>query len=231
MKLVNKHVYESLTREDGGPDGRKYVDPVGNKLPSVTTILDKTKSDESKQALAAWRRSIGEKKAAEITKEAAFRGTMMHSYLERYLKGENPKPGTNFYHQHSFKMAKVLIDSYLDPFLDEAWGLETGLYYPSLYAGTTDMVGVYQGEPSIIDFKQSNKIKTDNRVIDYKLQLVAYMMAHNKIYDTDIKQGVILMCTKDLEPQRWILSGAELEEYKEKWWTRVAQYYDVDGDA
>ena len=230
MKIVEKYRYDKLTREDGGPDGRKYVDPLGNKLPSVTTILDRTKPPEAKQALLGWKRRMGDKKAEEITKEAAFRGTIMHSYLERYLKGENPRPGTNFYHQQSFKMAKVLIDSYLDPFLDETWGLETGLYYPNLYAGTTDMVGLYQGEPSIIDFKQSNKIKSDDRVFDYKLQLVAYMMAHNKIHGTNISQGVILMCTKDLEPQRWILKGQELEDFKDSWWSRVAEYYDVQPD-
>jgi genome maintenance exonuclease 1 len=228
MKLVERHNYTKLTREDGGPDGRKYVDPFGNKLPSVTTILDHTKSEESKKALEGWRRSIGEKKAAEITQEAAFRGTLMHSYLERHLRGEDPKPGTNFYHQQSFKMAAVILEHYIRPFLDEVWGLETALYYPELYAGTTDMVGLYQGKPSIIDFKQTNRMKTDDRVQDYKAQLAAYAAAHNAVYGTDIRQGVILMCSKDLEPQRWILSGEEFEHYTNLWWQRVAQYHRVD---
>jgi genome maintenance exonuclease 1 len=227
MKLIERHTYSALKREDGGPDGRKYVDPLGNKLPSVTTILDKTKSEESKQALASWRRSIGEKKAAEITKEAAFRGTLMHSYLERHLRGENPQPGTNYYHQQSYLMAEVIMENYIRPFLDEAWGLETALYYPELYAGTTDMVGVYQGVPSIIDFKQTNKPKTDERVQDYKTQLAAYAAAHNVIHGTEIKQGVILMCSKDLDPQRWILMGEEFEHYTNLWWQRVAQYHQV----
>lgn len=227
MKLVEKHNYSKLAREDGGPDGRKYVDPLGNRLPSVTTILDRTKPEEARQALAAWKRRMGEKKAAEITKEAAFRGTMMHSFLERHIRGEDPRPGTNFYHQHSFKMAGVILETYLKPFLDEAWGLETPLYYPELYAGTTDMVGVYQGIPSIIDFKQTNKPKTDDRVQDYKLQLAAYAAAHNVIHGTDISQGVILMCSKDLEPQRWILCGGEFEHYTNLWWQRVAEYHKV----
>lgn len=225
MKLIEKHTYSPLAREDGGPDGRKYVDPLGNRLPSVTTILDRTKPEESKKALEAWRRSVGEKRAAEITKEAAFRGTLMHSYLEQHLNGSNPKPGTNYYHQQSYRMAQVIMDNYLKPFLDEVWGLETALYYPELYAGTTDMVGIYQGFPSIIDFKQTNKVKTDDRVYDYKLQLAAYAAAHNKIHGTDIKQGVILMCSKDLEPQRWILSGNEFEEMTQGWWSRVADYH------
>jgi len=227
MPITERYVYNKLTREESGTDGRKYIDPQGARLASVTTILDKTKSEETKRALAAWRRSIGDKKAAEITKEAAFRGTMMHSFLETYVKEGSVSVGTNFFHQQSYKMANVIIEQYLNPFLDEAWGLEASLYFPGIYAGTTDMVGVYQGQPSIIDFKQSNKVKGDDRVIDYKLQLCAYICAHNIVHGTDIKQGVILMCTKDLEPLHWVLSGQELEDFTQQWWDRVAQYYGV----
>lgn len=225
MKLIEKFQYHSLTREDGGPNGRVYVDPHGNKLPSVTTILDKTKSEESKKALAAWQRRMGQKKADEIKTEAAFRGTLMHSYLEKHLRGDNPKPGTNYYHKHSYKMADVILENYLKPFLNEFWALETGLYYPELYAGTTDMVGVYQGVESIIDFKQTNKLKSDDRIADYKVQLAAYLSAHNKIHGTNIKQGVILMCSKDLEPQSWVISGADMDAAIEQWWSRVSQYH------
>ena len=227
MKLVERHQYIKLVREDGGPDGRKYVDPSGNRLSSVTTILDYNKSEESKNALDAWRRRVGDRKAAEITKEAAFRGTLMHNFLERVMRGENPQPGTNFHHKHSAKMANIILDQYLRPFVDEIWGLETTMYYPELYAGTTDMVGVYQGIPSIIDFKQTNNPKTDERVVDYKVQLSAYALAHDILYGTELKQGVILMCSKDLLPQSWILSGDELTSYKNQWWKRVAEYYQV----
>lgn len=227
MKLVEKFKYHKLTREDGGPHGRVYLDPSGNKLPSVTTILDKTKSEETKRALEAWRRRMGTKKAEEIKNEAAFRGTLMHSYLEKHLRGDNPKPGTNYYHKHSYKMADVILDSYLKPFLDEFWALESSLYYPELYAGTTDMIGVYQGIPSIIDFKQTNKPKDDNRIEDYKVQLAAYLTAHNKLYGTDINQGVILMCSKDLNPQRWIISGDDMKRAIDQWWNRVALYHQV----
>jgi hypothetical protein len=227
MKLVEKFVYQKLSRNDGGPLGRVYLCPAGNKLPSVTTILDNTKSAESIAALAAWRRRMGDKKAAEITKEAAFRGTMMHSFLERWIKGENPKPGSNIYHRHPFQMAELIVETYLQPFLDEAWGLEASLYYPEVYAGTTDMVGVYQGVPSIIDFKQTNKMKSDDRVEDYKVQLAAYTAAHNKLHGTDINQGVILMCSKDLEPQSWIMRGDEMHYYQNLSWQKVAEFYQL----
>jgi len=227
MKLIEKYSYPQLKREDGGPNGRIYIDPDGNPLPSVTTILDATKSEKSKKSLEAWRRRLGEKKSEEIKNEAAFRGTMMHSFLERFLKGENPKPGSNMYHQHSFKMAEIIIDTYLKPFLDETWGIEAIMYYPELYAGTCDLYGLYQGKISIIDFKQSNKLKTDERVEDYKVQMSAYALAHDVVHGTTTEQAVILMCTKDFEPQTWIMSGGEFDKYKNYWWQRVSEYYNV----
>lgn len=227
MKLIEKFQYQKLSRNDGGPLGRVYLCPAGNHLPSVTTILDNTKSAESRQALAAWRRRMGDKKAAEITKEAAFRGTMMHKFLEHYVKGENKKLGSNIFHQQPWYMAEMIVETYLKPFLDETWAVEASLYYPEIYAGTTDMVGVYQGVPSIIDFKQTNKIKSDDRVEDYKVQLAAYTLAHNKVYGTTIDQGVILMCSKDLDPQSWIMRGDAMAHYQNIWWQRVAEFYQL----
>lgn len=227
MKFTNKFNYIKLEREDGGPNGRVYIDPDGNKLPSVTTILDATKTEETKKALENWKRRVGQKKAEEIKNEASFRGTLMHGYLEQYLLGNNPKSGTNYHHKQAFKMASVIIESYIEPFVDETWGLESSLYYPGIYAGTTDMVGIYQGEPSIIDFKQTNKIKSDDRIHDYRLQLSAYMSAHNAIYNTNIKQTVILMCSVDLDPQSWVIKNTDLEDSTNMWWQRVAQYHNV----
>lgn len=227
MILVKKFNYIELSRETATDGFRTYLTPDGENLTSVTTILDKTKSEESKNALEGWRKGVGIKKSTQVTEEAAFRGTLMHKFLERTISGENPVPGTNIHHKQSAKMAQVIIDNFLKPNLSEAWGLEVNLYYPGLFAGTTDVVGVYNGEPTICDFKQSNRYKTDDRVEDYKYQLSAYILSHNKIYGTEIKQGVILMCTVNLEPQSWIIKGDELERYQSLWWERVAKFYNV----
>jgi len=226
MQIVPKFTYEKLARDESS--GRRlYRTPDGHSVASVTTILDATKSAEAKAALQAWRRAKGEKAAQQISTEAATRGTIMHSYLEKTLLGENPTRGTNFYHKQAWDMAQVILDNYLRPHLTEVWGLEASLYYPELYAGTTDMVGVYNGRPAIMDFKQSNKTKSDDRVVDYKTQLTAYLLSHNAVYGTDIDRGVILMCTPALEPQTWVLEGAELDHYKQVWWQKVAEYYQV----
>lgn len=203
-------------------EGRKYVTPDGNAVASVTTILDKTKSEESKQALHEWRKRVGVEQAQAITTEAANRGTSMHSHLENWLAFGVLQNKSNLVHQHSAKMAQSIIDNYLNPHLDEWWGSEVGLYYPELYAGTTDLVGVYDGVPSIIDFKQTNKPKKTEWVQDYFIQAAAYAAAHNIVHGTDIKQGVILMCSKDVQPQHWII---DLSEYEGKWFDKVWEYY------
>ena len=193
------------------------------KLPSVTTILAATQSDEKRASLAKWKAKVGDVEADRIKNTAATRGTAMHSYLEMHLNGENLLDLT-IEGLAARSMAQTIIDKGLTE-LHEIWGNEVVLYYPELYAGQTDLCGVYQGRDSIIDFKQSNKPKKDEWIEDYKLQLAAYATAHDCIYGTKIEQGVILMCTPDNFFQRFIINGAQFREYKWKWLDKVDHYY------
>jgi genome maintenance exonuclease 1 len=110
--------------------------------------------------------------------------------------------------------------------VDEIWGSEINLYHPQIYAGTTDLVGTYKGQPAIMDFKQTNKPKKKEWVEDYYLQLVAYALAHNEVYGTDIKEGHVFMCSRDLQYQQFDLTPDEFKHWESKWWDRVYQYYD-----
>jgi len=202
-----------------------YATPDGFKVPSVTTVLDKTKPAESRIALANWRRNVGEKKAQEIVTEAANRGTRMHTFLENYIKGDVLKETvSNPYAQQSLTMAKIVIDKGF-PKINEVWGSEVPLYFPELYAGTTDCCGIHDGDESILDFKQTNKPKKLEYIGDYFLQLTAYAMAHNEIHKTNIRKGVILMCSKDYEYQEFILEPKDFDYWSEQWLKRVEQYY------
>ena len=203
-------------------DERQYE--VGTeKLPSVTTILAATQSDEKRASLEAWKNKVGGIEAERIKNTAATRGTAMHSYLEMHINGENLLDLT-IEGLAARSMAQTIIDKGLTE-LHEIWGNEVVLYYPELYAGQTDLCGVYQGRDSIIDFKQSNKPKKDEWIEDYKLQLAAYATAHDCVYGTKIEQGVILMCTPDNFFQRFIINGAQFREYKWKWLDKVDHYY------
>ena len=206
-------------------EGRKYVAPDGEKLPSVTTILDATKPIEAKKALIEWRRRVGEQKAKEITAEAAGRGTRMHKYLENYvLNGETGEPGSNPYSKQSHQMAHTIISQGLSN-CPEFWGTEVSLYFPKIYAGTTDLVGLHNSDEAILDFKQTNKPKQESWITDYYLQLVAYAECHNEVYGTKIRKGVILMCSKDNQYQEFIVEGNEFDEWSDRWWKRVEEYY------
>ncbi len=225
MTLLNsKFTYTKLARDES-TGKRLYATPDGFKVPSVTTILDKTKPAESRIALANWRRNVGEKKAQEIVTEAANRGTRMHTFLENYIKGDVLKETvSNPYAQQSLTMAKIVIDKGF-PKINEVWGSEVPLYFPELYAGTTDCCGIHDGDESILDFKQTNKPKKLEYIGDYFLQLTAYAMAHNEIHKTNIRKGVILMCSKDYEYQEFILEPTDFDYWSEQWLKRVEQYY------
>jgi hypothetical protein len=176
--LQQRYTYAKLSRDES-QGKRLYACPDGSKVPSVTTILDKTKPAESRLALANWKKAVGEQKAQEIVTEAASRGTRMHTYLENYIKGEPLKETvTNPYAQQSLDMAKIVVAQGF-PKIKEVWGSEVPLYFPELYAGTTDCVGVWKGRPAILDFKQSNKVKKREYIDDYFIQLAAYAEAHN----------------------------------------------------
>ena len=222
--IVQRYTYSSLNREtiEGS---RKYATPDGEKLPSVTTILDATKPEEKKKALQEWRKRVGEKQAQAITTEAAGRGTRMHKWIEDYIKtGQLGVPGSNPYSQQSHKMAQSIITEGLSK-CDEFWGTEVSLYYPKIYAGTTDLVGVHDGSPAIMDHKQTNKLKKREWIEDYFLQLAAYAAAHNEVHGTNIRKGVIFMCSADNIYQEFIVEGAEFDDWTNRWFKRVEEYY------
>lgn len=224
MYNPTKFNYKPLSREtiDGS---RKYATPDGEKLPSVTTILDATKSEQSKKILQDWRNRVGHKRAQEITTEAASRGTRMHKFLEDYIKtGKINEPGTNPYSIQSHKMAQSIIEQGLCN-CNEFWGTEVSLFYPKIYAGTTDLVGVHAGSEAIMDHKQTNKLKKREWIEDYFIQLTAYAAAHNEVYGTNIRKGVIFMCSADNVYQEFIVEGSEFDSWTDKWFKRVEEYY------
>jgi hypothetical protein len=232
---IEKFQYHTLTREQ--VDGRRlYATPNGSRVPSVTTILDKTKPEESRVALQQWRKRVGEAQAQAITTEAANRGTRMHTYLEHYVKtGSLKDRGSNPFGWASHAMAQTVIEDGLKN-VTEFWGVEVPLYFPDVYAGTTDCCGMHMNNESILDFKQTNKPKRVEWITDYKLQLCAYAEAHNEVYGTNIRKGVVLMCVRPPvdemgnplarpQYQEFVIEGTEFEHYRQEWWKRVETYY------
>lgn len=226
-KIVNKYNYKNMTNVDGTSMGRLYVTPSGN-LPSVTTILSAT---SDKEWLEKWRKYTGKEKADSITLESTVVGSFMHENLENRLIGKPDHQGGMPVRVLARKMAD-LIQEKAWPNIDEVWGQEVSLYYPGLWAGRTDLLGVHNGIPSIMDYKNSRKPKKWEHIQDYILQTAAYALAHNHMFGTDIKRGVLFVCvrndpTNNLEYQEFIIEGEIFENAKIEWAERVEQYYKI----
>jgi hypothetical protein len=218
----NKYSYGNYFRDDdNGPRTYKVGE---KKVPSVTTILNATQSPEKKASLDAWRERVGHQEAQRIMVDASIRGTEMHYVLEQYINGKGyfnlSKKGAQ-----ARLMAHRLIEDGLGP-LTKVFGSEVNLAYEDQWAGSTDLVAIYDGKPSIIDFKQSNKPKREEYIIDYYYQIAAYSLAHKKQHG-EILQGFIAICTKDLLFQGFKMDQSKLSEYEDKWFKKVEQYYST----
>ena len=171
MKRNNKYEY-AIGKQINEDNGRIY-DVAGFRLPSVTSILSRTKDQGF---LKQWREKVVELGLAPI---------------------------------------------------DEYYGSEVTMYYPGLYAGQTDLVCIHDGKDAIVDFKQANRPKREEWIDDYKLQIAAYAMAHDYVYNSTIEKGVIMVCTPDLYYQEFIVEGVELRNWKHKFLKRLNMYHDL----
>ncbi|MDA9678129.1 hypothetical protein N9T44_00560 [Candidatus Pelagibacter sp.] len=222
MQWNNKYSYPKSTRSI--IQGSRHYAINEESLPSVTTILKATESEEKKAKLAEWKQRVGHKQAEIISREATSRGSSMHNYLEKFLLGKLNMDllGDNAKER---MMADQIIENGLRDKLNEIWGCEATLFYPGKYAGAADCIGVYENKETIIDFKQSNKPKKEEWISEYFLQLSAYSLAHDKVHESNITQGVILLCTKDNIFQRFIIDGEKLKDYQKQFLKKVEQFY------
>ena len=223
MKHNNAYIYPKTVRKE--IDGKRHYD-IDNgkwKLPSVTTILSATQSFEKRESLRKWREREGAENAARIVATSGARGTAMHKILEKYVIEEGYLDQTEV-GKEAHNMALQVIQKGLCN-VSEYYGSEATLYYPGLYAGQTDLIGLHKNELAVIDFKQTNKPKRREWIEDYLMQLAAYAMAHNTVYGSEITQGVILMCTPDKYFQKFQIKGREFINYQHKFLAKVDQYY------
>ena len=223
IKKSDKYSYIGGTRFTD--HGTRRYDVAGERLPSVTTILGRTKDQKF---LRDWKAKVGEKEAERIKTASATRGTSMHKYLENYVLGKGYEDLTEL-GQETKRMAEKVIEVGLAP-VSEYFGSEVTLYYPGLYAGSTDLVGIHNGKETVIDFKQANRPKREEWIGDYKLQAGAYAMAHDHVHGSNIEQCVIMVCTPDLYYQEFKIDGLNLRKAKHDFLRRLDQYHDIMND-
>ena len=222
LKKSNKYSYISGKQITDVDTGTRFYDFQGMRLPSVTTVLAKTKNQAY---LTRWKNKVGHEQAEAIKNLSSKRGTAMHKFLESHIEGvgyDDLRPiGCE-----AKPMAQKIIEMGLES-VSEYHGSEVMLHYPGLYAGSTDLVCVHNGLETIVDFKQSNSPKKKEWIEDYYAQIAAYAMAHDAYYGSTIEQGVIMVCTPDLYYQEFKVSGAELRSWKHKFLKRLDHYHEL----
>ena len=223
MKKNTKYNYTHASRTE--IHGSRTYDVLGLRLPSVTTILSRTK-DQS--FLTKWREKVGEKEAEQIKNHSSKRGTSMHKFLEKHIQGTGYEDLTEIGVQAK-PMAQKIIDVGLTP-ISEYYGNEVTLYYLGLYAGATDLVCLHNDLETIVDFKQANRPKQKDWIEDYFLQVAAYAMAHDYLFKSEIQQAIIMVCTPDLYYQEFKIQGTELRDWKHKFLKRLDAYYELTRD-
>ena len=222
MERNSKFTYPKSTRSIINGSRHYLID--NSRLPSVTSILSATRSEEDKAGIAAWKERVGHKEAERIKIEAANRGSSLHKFLESYLLDKLNMDLLEEDNQVK-KMGEKIIENGIKNKLSVIYGVEATLYYPNKYAGTADCIGVYEGKETIVDFKQSNKPKKKEYIEDYFLQLGAYSLAHNIIYNSKITQCVVLLCTVDNLFQDFKIEGEQLIQFQNKFLEKVEQFY------
>ena len=225
MKKSNKYNYLQGKQITDVDTGTRFYDFAGVRLPSVTTVLAKTKNQEY---LTAWKNKVGHEKAESIKNLSSKRGTSMHKFLESHIQGVGYDDLTPIGCEAK-PMAQKIIEEGLLP-VEEYHGSEVMLHYPGLYAGSTDLVCNHNGLDTIIDFKQSNRPKKEEWIEDYYLQIAAYCMAHDYVYQSKIRQGIIMICTPDLYFQEFKFQDEELRSWKHKWLKRLDMYHELKFD-
>jgi genome maintenance exonuclease 1 len=222
MIPINKqYQYPTLDRVTQENGTRHYI--CDDQIPhaSVTTILGAT---EDKTGLLEWRAWVGDKKADQIRDEATGLGSLMHLHLENWMEGIERPRGSNVVRQMARNMADTIIARGLVN-VSEVWAMEEMLYFPGLYAGTADLIGLHNGEPAIMDYKTTNKMKSKDKINNYACQLSAYALAHNELFGTNIKKGVIFMVARDLSFEEYVFEGEEFERATAEWVERLDRYF------
>ena len=217
MKKNDKYNYVRVSRSTD--QGSRTYDVAGTKLPSVTTILARTKDHTY---LDRWKAKVGHEEAERIKNLSSKRGTSMHKFIEKHITGAGYDDLTEI-GQQAKPMAQKIIDVGLTP-ISEYYGSEISLYYPGLFAGSTDLVCIHNGKETIVDFKQSNRPKREDWIQDYFLQIGAYAMAHDYVHGSNIEQGVIMVCTPDLYFQEFRFEGDQMRHYRHKFLERLSQF-------
>lgn len=205
---------------DTQTDGQRFYHTKSGNYPSITTILGQT---ADKTAIYKWQKKVGLEEANRIRDESAARGKAVHKLLEDHFAGKEVDYSKST--QEEIQMARTLRLTY-ESSITKIYGQEVCLYSNELkFAGRCDMVGEWDGQLAIIDFKTSRKLKKQQWIRDYYLQTLAYGLAHDEMFGTNIKLGVVLITVEDELPQCFVVDFVKEAWMYEELGKRIITYH------
>ncbi|ELU12574.1 hypothetical protein CAPTEDRAFT_84194, partial [Capitella teleta] len=201
------------------------------RLPSVTRILGKTMSAESRAALDMWEKKKIEELGLEgfqnLKLETFKRGHQLHACIEQCLHGaeESELDITHLIEGHWKSMSRVFTH------IGDVHFTEARVQHPILkYTGIFDCVAYYKNSLCLIDWKTSKKQKSRlQHTYDNPVQLAAYIGALNHDPNFEFKdpvhRAVLVIAYEDGSPAHvYQLSPHQLSAYWRKWTKRLHQY-------
>jgi genome maintenance exonuclease 1 len=211
--------YDDLVT-DTQPTGRKYVTPDGTRYPSITTIL----SILSEDAIAKWRARVGEEEANKVSNRASGRGTRVHEALEHYVNNDGWQFVLDKY-TPDIVQSVLSVKEQLDKSLTTVYGQEIALYSDHLrIAGRVDCVGVFNGKPSIIDYKTSKKHKPRKYIENYFCQEAAYAIMWEERTGMPITQLVTVIAVDEMQGA----PGCQVViEHRDNWTTKLMETIEL----
>ncbi len=221
---TNSHELPLFSAKQVRQNGTQYyLDDRGQPLPSVSTILNATRSPEQRQTLAQWQQRIGLEEAARITTTASRRGTGTHKQVERYLKGEavvSPE-GIRPY----WESLKPVLGAVEDVRLIEG----PVFHYELGYAGKVDCIASYQGVPCVCEWKTADRPKHSvDRLYDYPLQVAAYWGAANYLYqdyEVNLRHALLAIAIPDQPAEIFWFDLDTIHHFWQQWQERVAIFW------
>jgi genome maintenance exonuclease 1 len=197
--------------------GRLYATPTGEKYKSITTVL----GNHNKQAIMEWRERVGAEEANKISTKAATRGTKVHKICEDYINNT-----MNFIDDAmmmpDLKEMFFKIKPIIDEKLGDVYSQEQALYSHQLkIAGRVDLIGMWNGKLSVIDFKTSAKQKEESYIQNYFMQCTAYALMFSELTGMSIDDIVVLIATGEGEAQ---LFERQIHDYRKPLMEYIDKY-------
>jgi ATP-dependent exoDNAse (exonuclease V) beta subunit len=201
-------------------NGKRIYHTKDGDYASITTILSAT---ADKTWLKKWQQRVGKEEAERVRIAAGTRGTKVHKHMENHLQGKEVDLSQASKEEVGmFRALKLFFENDIT----EIYGQEVCLWSNELkFAGRCDLVGEWQGKPAIIDFKTARKPKRKEWIKDYYLQTLAYGLAHDEMYGSDIRMGVVLITVENDLPQHFIVDFEDDAWMYEELGNRIIQYY------